>query len=279
MKINEGPLSQNIEDRRGTRMRRGGLGIGGFVILLILSFVFKRDLVSLFGGSLAGAAPTTAEAGPVQETAEERLRVQIVSNVLDSAQVFWSRKFSELGAQYEPAKVVLFRDAIQSGCGAAQSATGPFYCPADQKVYIDLSFYDELAQRFGASGDFAQAYVLAHEIGHHVQTLLGVEDKVRRLQQSDPSSANQVQVRMELQADCLAGIWGREAAQRGVLQPGDAEEGLNAAAAVGDDRIQKNTQGYVNPDAFTHGSSEQRAQWFTRGIRSGRVEDCDTFSR
>jgi predicted metalloprotease len=282
MKIGSGPTSQDIEDRRGMRMGGGrGFGIGGFIILLILSVIFKRDLFSLLGGTglAGGGAPAVTDSGPVEETPEEREKVRLVSTVLDSAQGFWERRFPEMGATYTRARLVLFREATQSGCGSAQSAMGPFYCPADQKVYIDLGFYDELAQRFGAPGDFAQAYVLAHEIGHHVQTLTGVEDKVRRLQQSNPDGSNQVQVRMELQADCLAGIWGKYAAQAGMLQPGDMEEGLAAAASVGDDRIQKNTQGYVNPDAFTHGSSEQRSQWFTRGMRSGRIEDCDTFGR
>lgn len=282
MKIGSGPTSQDIEDRRGMRMRGGrGFGIGGFIILLILSVVFKRDLFSLLGGTGlgGGGAPVATDSGPVEESAEEREKVRLVSTVLDSAQGFWERRFPAMGATYSRARLVLFREATQSGCGAAQSAMGPFYCPADQKVYIDLGFYDDLARRFGAPGDFAQAYVLAHEIGHHVQTLTGVEDKVRRLQQSNPDASNQIQVRMELQADCLAGIWGQHAAQIGMLQTGDLEEGLAAAASVGDDRIQKNTQGYVNPDAFTHGSSEQRSQWFTRGMRSGRIEDCDTFAR
>ena len=283
MKWTPGETSKDIEDRRGMSSRMGGgrgLGVGGFVILLILSVIFKRDLVSLAGGALnAGGGQVTTEAGPVQQTADEKVKADLVSFVLDTTQAFWERSFPALGAQYRRAKLVLFREATQSGCGAAQAGMGPFYCPADQSVYIDLGFYDELDRRFGAPGDFAQAYVLAHEIGHHVQTLLGIEDKVRRLQQSDPGATNQTQVKMELQADCLAGIWGRQAAQEGILQPGDVEEGMGAAAAVGDDRIQKSTQGYVNPDAFTHGSAEQRVQWFTRGMKSGRVEDCNTFGR
>jgi uncharacterized protein len=173
---------------------------------------------------------------------------------------------------------VLFRDAVRSGCGTASAQTGPFYCPADQKVYVDLSFFDELDQRFGAPGDFAQAYVLAHEIGHHVQTLLGVSGKVRQAQQSNPRQANELSVRMELQADCLAGVWGKSTQQRGVLESGDVEEGLAAAASVGDDRIQRQARGTVNPESFTHGSSEQRMQWFRRGFSSGDVGSCDTFS-
>jgi predicted metalloprotease len=256
-----------------------GVGIGGFVVLLILSVVFRQDFFSLLGGggSLDTGVAPGAEAGPVATTPEEEERVKFVSFVLDSAQSFWEQTFPRMGAQYTRAKLVLFRDADQSACGYAQAATGPFYCPADQKVYIDLSFFDELDRRFGAPGDFAQAYVLAHEIGHHVQTLLGIEGKVRQAQRSDPGGANRIQVAMELQADCLAGVWGHSMNRAGFLVEGDVEEGIGAAAAVGDDRIQKAGQGYVNPDAFTHGSSAQRVQWFRRGMSSGRVEDCETF--
>ncbi len=285
MKWTPGGTSDDIEDRRadggGRRFGGGrGVGIGGFVILLILSLVFKQDFFSLLGVGGAGPAQQAAPAagaGPVAETPEEQQRVKFVSFVLDSAQAFWARELPRLGAEYRHAKLVLFRDQIQSGCGAASAATGPFYCPADEKVYIDLGFYDELDRRFGAPGDFAQAYVLAHEIGHHVQTLLGIEAKVRRLQQSGPGESNPAQVKMELQADCLAGVWGHATSQVGILEAGDVDEGIGAAAAVGDDRIQKAAQGYVNPESFTHGSSEQRVRWFSRGFKSGRVEDCDTF--
>ncbi|MEZ4457561.1 MAG: neutral zinc metallopeptidase [Gemmatimonadales bacterium] len=282
MRWKPGETSRDIEDRRGMRPRMGGgrgLGLGGVLLLLVLSFVFKTDLTSLLGaGGLADQGAAPAEAGPVSSSPEEEMRVKFVSFVLDSTQSFWERTFAQMGAQYTRAKLVLFRDAVESACGFAQAATGPFYCPGDQKVYIDLGFYDELDSRFGAPGDFAQAYVLAHEIGHHVQTLLGVEDKVRRLQQSNPGAANQVQVRMELQADCLAGVWGNASARMGLLVEGDVEEGIGAAAAVGDDRIQKAAQGYVNPDAFTHGSSEQRVSWFRRGFQTGNVANCDTFA-
>ena len=285
MKWTPGNTSQDIEDRRGegggSRFGGGrGLGVGGFVVLLILSVVFKQDLFSLLGqGGLpsGGQGAPSAEAGPVAQSPEEEKRVKFVSFVLDSAQAFWQQEFAQKGAQYRHAKLVLFRDGVQSGCGNASAATGPFYCPADEKVYIDLGFYDELDRRFGAPGDFAQAYVLAHEIGHHVQKLLGIEDKVRRLQQSDPGEANPTQVKMELQADCLAGVWGKATEQMGILQAGDVEEGIGAAAAVGDDRIQKAATGSVNPESFTHGSSEQRVRWFSRGFKSGRIEDCDTF--
>jgi len=276
-----GRVSSNIEDRRGFGARFGGgrgMGIGGVLILLILSAVFGRDFLSLLGGAGGLGAGVEQEARPTVSTPEEELRVQFVSFVLDSAQSYWSRSFAERNIDYRHAKLVLFRDAVESTCGFAQAATGPFYCPADEKVYIDLSFFDELDQRFGAPGDFAQAYVLAHEIGHHVQTLMGVASRVRRLQEANPNMANQVQVRMELQADCLAGVWGHETSRMGILEKGDVQEGLSAAAAVGDDRIQRSQQGYVNPETFTHGSSEDRMSWFTRGFQSGHMEDCETFN-
>ena len=280
MRWTPGGKSRDIEDRRGLggRFPGGGrgMGVGGIVVLLVLSVIFRQDFFSLLGSGAVGGQPAV-ESGPVASTPEEERMVQFVSFVLDSAQNYWEREFAEMGGQYQRAKLVLYREGVESGCGYAPSATGPFYCPADQRVYIDLAFFDELDKRFGAPGDFAQAYVLAHEIGHHVQTLLGIEQKVRSLQQSRPGEANQVQVRMELQADCLAGLWGNETHAMGLLQEGDVEEGLGAAAAVGDDRIQRSTQGYVNPEGFTHGSSEQRMQWFTRGFRSGRIDDCDTF--
>jgi predicted metalloprotease len=208
---------------------------------------------------------------------EEEELVDFMSFVLDDAQATWSQILARDGV-YQNTRMVLFRGAMQSACGFAQSATGPFYCPADQKVYLDLSFFDELRRRFGAPGDFAQAYVIAHEIGHHVQTLLGIESEVRQAQGARPGQANQLSVRMELQADCFAGVWGHSTAQRGILEGGDVEEGLNAAAAIGDDRIQKMSRGRVMPESFTHGSSEQRVRWFRRGLTSGRPEDCDTFS-
>jgi predicted metalloprotease len=204
--------------------------------------------------------------------------VQFVSFVLDDAQNTWRKIFPRIGAEYQDAKLVLFRDGIRSGCGVAGSATGPFYCPGDGRVYIDLSFYEELARRFGAPGDFAQAYVLAHEIGHHVQNLLGIERKFRQSQRMNPGSANALSVRMELQADCFAGIWGHSTAQRQILERGDVEEGLAAAAAIGDDRLQRMGQGYVNPDSFTHGSSQQRVNWFRRGLETGDVQACDAFA-
>jgi len=276
MRWKRGPVSTDIEDRRGSRMRiGGGLGVGGGLVVLILSLIFGQDLTGVLGGGQAEVQ--TDSTGPVSETPAERERVEFVSFVLDSAQNYWQRAFAESGKDYPRARLVLFRDLTNTACGYGQSASGPFYCPADQKVYIDLAFFDELDRRFGAPGDFAQAYVLAHEIGHHVQLLLGIERDVRQLQQSNPGEANQAQVRMELQADCLAGMFGNEMAAMGILERGDIEEGLGAASAVGDDRIQRATQGHVNPDAFTHGSAAQRAEWFRRGLQSGRMQACDTF--
>ena len=207
--------------------------------------------------------------------------VDFVDAVMRDAQQTWT---NILGSRYEPTRVVLFRDQIDTACGFAQSATGPFYCPGDRKVYLDLGFYDELQRRFGAPGDFAQAYVLAHELGHHVQRLTGTESQVRQQQQANPGSANELSVRLELQADCYAGVWGHTAAQPGraakgevELDPGDVEEGLHAAAAIGDDRLQRLATGRVMPEKFTHGSSEQRVTWFKRGLDSGDPNACNTF--
>jgi uncharacterized protein len=278
MRWSPGHRSANVEDRRGGGGRfirgAGGMGIGTIVLLLILSLVFKRDFFSMVGGGGGDTAPETA-AGPAAETTpeEERL-VSFVSFVLDDAQNVWQQ---QLGSSYRPAKLVLFRDAVQSACGFAESATGPFYCPGDEKVYIDLGFYEELQQRFGAPGDFAQAYVLAHEIGHHVQNLLGTEAEVRRARETRADLANEMSVRLELQADCYAGVWAHSTAQRQLLEQGDVEEGLGAAAAVGDDRLQRMGGGRVVPESFTHGSSEQRQQWFRRGLEAGRRDACDTF--
>jgi predicted metalloprotease len=210
---------------------------------------------------------------PAETTPEEEERVEFVSFVLDDLNQTWAG----ILAGYQPAKLVLFRGAIRSGCGSAQSAMGPFYCPLDQKVYIDLAFYEELHRRFGAPGDFAQAYVIAHEVGHHIQKLMGIEQQVRQLQRARPQAANALSVRMELQADCFAGVWGHSTARRDILEGGDVEEGLNAAAAIGDDRIQQQTTGEVRPEGFTHGSAEQRVSWFRRGLESGDPNRCDTF--
>lgn len=279
MRWTPGYRSANVEDRRGGgggRFMRGagGMGAGTLVILLVLSLVFKRDFFSLVGAGGMEGGSETAAGPPSATTPEEEKLVSFVSYVLDDAQNVWQQ---QLGPSYRPAKLVLFRDAVQSACGFAEAATGPFYCPADEKVYIDLGFYDELQQRFGAPGDFAQAYVLAHEIGHHVQNLLGTEAEVRRARGARADLANELSVRLELQADCYAGVWAHSSAQRQQLEPGDVEEGLGAAAAVGDDRLQRMGGGRVVPESFTHGSSEQRQQWFRRGLDSGRPDACDTF--
>jgi predicted metalloprotease len=261
--------------------RGTGMGLGGVLVLLVLSMLFGQDFLSLVAarpGNTSTPFPQEMSAPGTASAAEEEL-VDFVSFVLEDLHATWAQQFQQLGGTYRPARLVLFRDAIRSACGFAQAASGPFYCPADQKVYVDLAFFEELKRRFGAPGDFAQAYVLAHEIGHHVQTLLGIEAQVRDAQRSQPRQRNQLSVSMELQADCFAGVWGRSAAQRDRLDQGDVEEGLNAAAAIGDDRIQRQSSGYVNPESFTHGSSQQRVSWFRQGLTRGDVNQCDTFGR
>jgi predicted metalloprotease len=246
-------------------------------VILVLFFGFVWISGADIGQLLGGGQVSTGAGGAVGDAAEEEL-VEFVSFVLDDNQELWARLLPQMGQSYREAKLVLFRDLVRSACGLAQAATGPFYCPGDDNLYIDLGFYEELRRQFGAPGDFAQAYVIAHEIGHHVQNLLGIEQRVRGLQRERPSDANALSVRMELQADCLAGVWGHSAAQRGDLEPGDLEEGLNAAAAIGDDRIQRSSGQSVNPDAFTHGSSAQRVEWFRRGFDTGDPAACDTFA-
>src|SRR5258705_131534 len=273
MRWTSGGRSPNLEDRRGSGM--APIGIGGGIILLILSLIFGRGILT------TGTDVSNEQGGDVglspADSAREEPTVQFVSFVLDDAQNTWQNMFQRAGAPFQPAKMVLFRSGTMSGCGAAESAMGPFYCPLDQKVYLDLDFFNELDRRFGAPGDFAQAYVIAHELGHHVQHLLGIDSRVRAAQRSNPQNANELSVLLELQADCYAGVWGHSAAERGKLSPGDIDEGLNAASAVGDDRIQRRTIGAVNVDSFTHGSAQQRATWFKRGFDGGRVDACDTF--
>ncbi len=295
MRWRRGEVSENVEDRRGQSPMRfpgfpgarlpsgGGLrlggGMGGFLLLLLLLWVFSGDLFSPGAAVPPGGVemPTGRfEApGPVSSAPAEDELVQFVSFVLDDVQRTWGERFEG----YRVAKLVLYRDAIPSACGFGQAAMGPFYCPLDEKVYVDLAFYEDLQNRFGAPGDFAQAYVLAHEIGHHVQRLAGVEPAVRRARERDPRRANELSVALELQADCLAGVWGHQAARRGILEEGDAEEGLRAAAAVGDDRIQHMSRQRVSPESFTHGSSRERMEWFGRGFRSGDPDDCDAFEQ
>lgn len=278
MRWTPGGRSENVEDRRaeGGGFRRGGvgLGLGGIVLLLVLTAITGQDFLSQFLMNPNVTMSPDSEPAQRSSSPEEERLVEFVSFVLDDAQATWHRVLPD---QYQDAQLVLFRDAITSACGFAEAASGPFYCPGDRKVYIDLSFYEELQRRFGAPGDFAQAYVLAHEIGHHVQTLLGIEPQVRQMQQRSPGSANELSVRLELQADCFAGVWGHSTAKREILEHGDVEEGLNAAASIGDDRIQSMTSGRVHPEAFTHGSSEQRVEWFRRGLSSGDPDTCNTF--
>jgi predicted metalloprotease len=276
--------SRNIEDRRAQKpayRRPAPLGCGGMIFILVISYLMGWNplpLLMMSGGGGGQPQPSSQlQDGSYQSIPQEEELVDFVSFVLDDVQARWAENLPRYGVQYRDAKLVLFRDRVQSACGFASAATGPFYCPADEKVYIDLGFYDELRRRFGASGDFAQAYVLAHEIGHHVQKITGIEQEVRRRQRDRPRMANDLSVLMELQADCLAGLWGFSTARRELLEAGDIEEGLNAAAAIGDDRIQRMSGQFVNPDAFTHGSSKQRTKWFRRGLETGDLDACDTF--
>jgi uncharacterized protein len=286
MRWTPGGTSGDIEDRRDESGGGGGgfggmkLGLGGILVLFVLSLIFKQNFFALLGGGSASPGPVAvSQPNPAKDESEKPL-VQFVSFVLDDTQKTWDQLLpQQANLPYRHAKLVLFRDYTQSGCGGAESATGPFYCPADEKVYIDLSFYDELKRRFGAPGEFAQAYVLAHEIGHHVQKLLGIEGKVHRLQQQNPDAANPLSVKLELQADCFAGVWAHSTEQRGLLDPGDVRSALGAAAAVGDDHIQQMSRGHVQPETFTHGSSEQRMSWFNKGLDSGSISACNTFTQ
>ncbi len=276
MRWTPGGRSPNLEDRRsmgglGGGMGRG-LGIGGTVVVLALSLLFGRNLFSDLGvepGMAASNAPLSAADSAAQEE-----QVQFVSFVLDDVQNTWAKTLPNYGAQFHPARLVLFRNSTSSGCGGAESAMGPFYCPEDERVYLDLGFFDELQQKFGASGDFARAYVIAHELGHHVQHLLGTDARIRQAQEANPADANELSVRLELQADCYAGIWAHSTDQRQMLQTGDVDEALNAAASVGDDRIQQETTGRINVDSFTHGSAAQRSASFKRGFQSGDPRSC-----
>jgi predicted metalloprotease len=274
MRWTPGGRSPNLEDRRSMGGGMGkGLGIGGTVVVLALSLLFGRNLFNDLGVE-PGVAATSAPMSPADSAAEEK-EVQFISFILDDVQGTWAKILQNNGTRFTPARLVLFRNSTDSGCGPAQSAMGPFYCPIDQRVYLDLGFFDELRQKFQASGDFAQAYVVAHELGHHVQHLMGTDARVRQLQEQNPSSANELSVRLELQADCYAGVWANSTDQRQHLDPGDIDEGLNAASAVGDDRIQQQTTGRVNVDSFTHGSAAQRSASFKRGFESGDPRSCN----
>ena len=293
--------SDNIEDRRGMRSPSPlGLGGGGGGLLNLLPMVFKLFgvkggviavlaigayglLSGNLGSMLGGGGQDSLSAGggqPVRQSAEEQALVSFVSVVLADTEETWHQLFRSMGSEYKEPNLVLFRGATKTACGFGQAAMGPFYCPGDHKVYIDLAFYDDLKKRFKAPGDFAQAYVIAHEVGHHVQTLLGISQKVRKAKSSlSEVDGNKLSVRQELQADCFAGIWAHNADRsRQLLEAGDIEEGLTAASAIGDDRLQKQSQGYVSPDSFTHGSSAQRMKWFQVGYQSGDLKACDTFA-
>jgi predicted metalloprotease len=286
MRWRGGRRSQNVEDRRGARGPMGGglrIGGGGLILMLLVMWLLGADPMTLLS-MLTGGGGDVAQVGyeePAPQTGGARdEQAEFVSVVLADTEDTWSEIFAKGGQRYRPPTLVLFTDVVRSACGMAQSAMGPFYCPLDQKVYIDLGFYRDLQQRFRAPGDFAQAYVIAHEVGHHVQTLLGISQQVQKQRERvSQEMGNQLSVRLELQADCLAGVWAHHADRsRQLLEEGDVEEGLNAAAAIGDDRLQHQTQGTVVPESFTHGSSAQRVTWFRRGLETGDVDACDTFS-
>lgn len=275
----DGRRSENVEDRRGMRIGRGAtVGGVGTIILALIAMYFGIDPGVIL--NQGGLEPTTSQvpAAGTPPAGQEPL-ADFVSVVLADTEDVWHEQFGRMGATYQEPTLVLFSGAVQSACGFAEAAMGPFYCPPDQKVYIDLEFYRDLKERHQVSGDFAQAYVIAHEVGHHVQTLLGISEKVhRRSSQASQTEANQLSVRQELQADCFAGLWAHHAQRsRQILEEGDIEEALNAASAIGDDRLQQQGRGYVTPDSFTHGSSAQRVEWFRRGISSGTLEQCNTF--
>jgi predicted metalloprotease len=274
--------SDNVEDRRGSSLggRPVALGAGGFVIILIIALLTGVNPLSLLQGVDANVDTPVAAGSAVPGTTEEEKMKDFVSAVLGETEDVWREVFSRSGKTYRDPKLVLFSGLVESACGTAQSASGPFYCPGDERVYLDMSFFSELSQRLGAPGDFAQAYVIAHEIGHHVQDLLGISGQVDAMRRrASEVEANELSVRLELQADFLAGVWAHYAQERmSVLEPGDLEEALNAASSIGDDRLQRRSQGYVVPDAFTHGTSEQRVRWFRRGYETGDMAQGDTFS-
>lgn len=280
--------SSNVDDQRDGSPAGGGgfgggakLGGGGLLLVLVASLIFgvsPTEVLNLLGGG--GTTVTAPQQTPSRRASPSNdPAADFVSAVLGNTEDMWSQWFQANGGHYQQPKLVLFRDAAQSACGYASAAVGPFYCPGDKQVYLDLSFFQELSQRFGAPGDFAQAYVIAHEIGHHVQNLTGISAKVQaQRQQSSEAQANALSVLLELQADCLAGVWGHYAQQRGVLETGDVDEALKAASAIGDDRLQRQARGYVTPDSFTHGTSQQRMEWFSRGLKTGDVGQCNTFT-
>ena len=277
----------NIEDARGRSGfgRMGGgipLSLGGIILLLLLSWATGTNFLSLLTGGGEAPIDTTGTSGQVSSSPAEEKQVDFVDAVMRDVQGTWGEL---LGSRYQPTRAVLFRDSIDSACGFAEAATGPFYCPQDGRVYLDLGFFQELQDRFGAPGEFARAYVLAHEVGHHIQRITGIESRTRRAREMNPGADNAISVMVELQADCFAGVWGHAAQQPGraaqgkvELEPGDVEAGLRAAAAIGDDRLQRMATGHIMPDRFTHGSSAQRVEWFRRGLTTGDPNSCDTFA-
>lgn len=270
--------STNVEDRRGmTAPRAGGIGCLGLLVIIALAYLTGTNPLELLQ-QVGPDATMTAREPASQPQGEADVESDFVRAVLGDTEDAWTEIFASAGRQYQPPALVLFTGAVSSACGYNSAAVGPFYCPPDRKVYLDLSFFQELSRRFGASGDFAQAYVIAHEVGHHVQNLLGISGEIDRLRRrSSQTQANALSVLQELQADCFAGVWGNHAQRRNLLETGDVEEGLRAAEAIGDDLIQKRSQGYVNPESFTHGTSEQRAYWLRRGLETGRLDECNTL--
>jgi uncharacterized protein len=270
--------SSNIEDRRGMRVGRGGLvggGLGTLAIALLVMFL-GGDPTPVLQNAANAPVQTTAE--PYVESEAEAERREFVATILATTEDLWAEQFAAMGGRYQPPRLVLFREAVESGCGVAESGVGPFYCPPDEGVFLDMTFFDEMATKLGADGDFAHAYVVAHEVGHHVQHRLGIADRVHEMRQRvGEVEANQLSVRLELQADCFAGIFGSYAQEREMIEAGDFDEGQRAAAAIGDDRLQRSAGGRVIPDSFTHGTSEQRQRWLHRGIEEGSVDACDTF--
>ena len=282
MRWTSGRRSENVEDRRGFHVSRRAAGGGiGTIVLVLVALYFGVDpsvILDQTQMSVPGAG-TSTQSAPYSASPEEKRLAEFVSVVLADTEDTWHALFRSMGKTYEEPRLVLFSGAVESACGFASAAVGPFYCPADQKVYIDLSFYSDLKSRFGAPGDFAQAYVISHEVGHHVQNLLGIAEKVHSLRgRVSEKEANKLSVMMELQADCLSGVWAHHADKaRKILEQGDVEEALNAASAIGDDRLQRKARGYVTPDSFTHGSSAQRMHWFKRGLETGSIGQCNTF--
>jgi len=283
MRWQDQPESDNVEDRRGPAGTRGvGLGLGGIVLVLAVSYLTGANPLTILNmlSGIQDMAPTREDTQSIPTGPPSDQLGKFASVVLADTERTWRQLLPALGRAYEDPRLVLFTGGVRSACGMTSSAVGPFYCPNDRKVYLDLSFFNEMSQRLGAPGDFAQAYVIAHEVGHHVQNLLGIAEKVNRLQrQVSESEGNALSVRLELQADCFAGVWGHHAnRERNLIEPGDFEEGLHAAAAIGDDRLQKMSRGYVQPETWTHGSSQQRATWLRKGLDSGNPQVCDTFS-